>query len=122
MIDICRSMIREMCLCVHIHIHFYICIPTHLKDMQVFVLWKQTKNQPLNFHKKETDINRKQKCGIFLWVRKNCFVSQQLYILVIFIISWSSCSFDDHYRWAKEGWPQTAMVLSTTAFLKMCQD
>lgn len=53
-----RYMIREMFLCVYTYIFFiYIYTPPHLKDIQVFVVWKQ-KNQPPYFHKKEVDINR----------------------------------------------------------------
>lgn len=74
-------------MCVHIHVSLYICVciytHTHLKDIQVFVFWKQTKNQP---HKKEIDVNRKQMWYLLIG-QKNCFLSQQLNILVIFIIS-----------------------------------
>lgn len=101
-------------ICICLYKNIYVC--TNVKDIQVFIFQKQNTSLS-NFVKKETDIIRELKHAIFSWVRK--IASQQLNTLVIFVISRSSCSLDDHDRRGKDAHRQ--QWFSTATFLKMCQ-
>lgn len=89
------------------------------KTYRILSFGNKIKNQPSFFHKKEIGVKRKKNMVSFHGPEK-LFPFATIKHTAIFIISCGSSSFDDRDRWAGKGCLQTAAVLSTIAFLKMC--